>query len=196
MARLLRDPDATRVPDREERFPLIGSAARADGLSVRHGKQEPRKVPDTAQESAPAPTPSTPAPDVSDAKKILIADDDPEVVEVLRRFFEKTPEHYAVRTVTNGEDAIAALTLETPDLVMLDINMPGADGIEVLKHIDRSIPVMIVSGNVDSTPSEALKYGAFAYIPKPFDLSYVETLVPLALTQRRAPKAFVAESGV
>jgi CheY-like chemotaxis protein len=131
-----------------------------------------------------------------DAKKILIADDDPEVVEVLRRFFEKTPQHYAVQTVMNGEDAIAALLTDPPDLVMLDINMPGADGLEVLKHIDRSIPVMIVSGNVDSTPGDALKYGAFAYLPKPFDLSYVEQLVPLALTRRRAPKAYVAESGV
>ena len=98
--------------------------------------------------------------------------------------------------MAKGEDAIAALVLEAPDLVLLDLNMPGVDGLEVLKHVDRSIPVMIVSGNIDSTPAEALKRGVFAYLPKPFDLIYVEQLVPLALTQRRAPKVRVAESGV
>jgi CheY-like chemotaxis protein len=130
------------------------------------------------------------------SKKILIVDDDTDVLEVLRRLLEKPPFEYTIQTVSNGEDAIAALVLEAPDLVLLDINMPGIDGIEVLKHIDRAIPVMIVSGNTDSGPAEALKHGAFAYIPKPFDFVYVEQLVPLALTQRRAPKAWVAESGV
>jgi CheY-like chemotaxis protein len=130
------------------------------------------------------------------SKKILIVDDDPNVGEVLRRFLEKPPFEYVVQTVSNGEDAIAALAVEAPDLVLLDINMPGMNGIEVLKHIDRSIPVMIVSANTGSGPAEALKHGAFAYIPKPFDFVYVEQLVPLALTQRRAPKAWVSQSGV
>jgi DNA-binding response OmpR family regulator len=131
----------------------------------------------------------------SDApKRILIVDDDPEIVEVLRQFLVKMK--YAVQTVTNGEDAVASLVLEAPDLVLLDINMPGMDGIEVLKHIDRSIPVMIVSANTEGAPAQALKYGAFAYIPKPFDFTYVEQLVPLALTRRRAPKAWVSQSGV
>lgn len=129
-------------------------------------------------------------------KKILIVDDDPEIVEVLRRFLEKTPPGYRVEVVTNGEDAVAALLLEAPDLVLLDITMPGMTGLEVLKHIDRKIPVMVVSGNTDSAPAEALKQGAFAYIPKPFDFAYVEQLVPLALTQRRPPQAWVSKSGV
>lgn len=159
---------------------------------MRHGKQEPRP----ASPAVPAAAPASAPPRASDAKKILVVDDDPEVVEVLRRFFEKTPDQYSVQAVTNGGDAIAALVMQPPDLVLLDLNMPGVNGLEVLKHIDRSIPVMIVSGNVDATPAEALKFGAFAYLPKPFDLMYVEQLVPLALTQRRAPKARVAESGV
>ncbi len=134
----------------------------------------------------------------SDApKRILIVDDDPEIVEVLRRLLGKIPhQKYVIQAVTNGEDAVASLVLEAPDLVLLDINMPGMDGIEVLKHIDRSIPVMIVSANTEGAPAQALKYGAFAYIPKPFDFTYVEQLVPLALTRRRAPKAWVSQSGV
>lgn len=151
-----------------------------------HGQREHRPIV-AAQPSAPLP---------SGAKRILIVDDDPEVIEVLSRFFNKTPQDYSVEAVTNGEDALASLTLQAPDLVMLDINMPGMNGMEVMKHIDRQIAVILITGNVDAAPGEALKLGAFAYIPKPFDLSYVETLVPLALTRRRPPKVFVAESGV
>jgi two-component system OmpR family response regulator len=128
-------------------------------------------------------------------KKILIVDDDPEVVEVLRRFLEKSPEGYVVEVANNGEDAVAALVLEAPDLVLLDLNMPRMNGVEVLRHVDRNIPVMIVSGNTDSMPAEALKLGAFAYIPKPVDFNYVEQLVPLALTRRRPPQAWVSKSG-
>jgi CheY-like chemotaxis protein len=154
---------------------------------VRYGQQESRKAPEPA---SPSPSPR------DETKKILIVDDDPEVLEVLSRFLQKAPLHYKVQSVTNGEDAIAALVVEPPDLVLLDLNMPGVNGLEVLKHIGREIPVMIVSGNVDATPAEALKHGAFAYLPKPFDLAYVEQLVPLALTRRRAPKAWVSQSGV
>ena len=128
------------------------------------------------------------------AKRILVVDDDPEVVEVLSRFFEKTPEDYEVQAVTNGEDALAALMLRAPDLVLLDINMPGMSGLEVMKHIDRKIAVIMITGNVDEAPAEALKLGAFAYIPKPFDLAYVEQLVPLALMRRRIPKAHAPQS--
>ncbi len=147
---------------------------------ARHGQQE-----------LPAAEPAH----TSGAKKILIVDDDPQVVEVLRRCLEKTPRHYVVQGVSNGEDAVAILRSDAPDLVLLDINIPGMNGLEVLKHIDRNIPVMMISGNTDSTPAEALKQGAFAYIPKPFDMVYVEQLVPLALTRRRAPQAWVSKSG-
>jgi CheY-like chemotaxis protein len=153
---------------------------------TRHGQQEPRPIEPLRVSGSPGPSP----------KKILIVDDDPDVVEVLRRFFEKTPQQYVVQAVSNGEDALASLLLDAPDLVLLDINMPGMNGIEVMKHIDRAIPVMMVTGNIDSAPAEALKQGAFAYIPKPFDLTYVEQLVPLALTRRRPPQPWVSKSGV
>lgn len=129
------------------------------------------------------------------SKKILIVDDDPEVVEVLRRFLEKGPQGYVVQTASNGAEAVEILDRDPPDLVLLDINMPGMNGLDVLKHIDRSIPVMMISGNTDATPAEALKQGVFAYIPKPFDMVYMEQLVPLALTQRRTPQAWVSKSG-
>ena len=152
---------------------------------TRHGQQEPRPVP------APTPAQATLA---TAPKKILIVDDDAEVVEVLTRFFQKEPTEYDVQAVTNGEDALASLVIRTPDLVLLDINMPGMNGLEVMKHIDRQIAVIMVTGNVDSAPAEALKLGAFAYIPKPFDLAYVEQLVPLALMRRRPPKARSADN--
>jgi CheY-like chemotaxis protein len=161
----------------------ISSREACEDAMTRHGQQEPRPV--------PAPTPAQTAP-ASAPKKILIVDDDAEVVEVLTRFFQTEPMEYDVQAVSNGEDALASLVVRTPDLVLLDINMPGMNGLEVMKHIDRHIAVIMVTGNVDSAPAEALKLGAFAYIPKPFDLAYVEQLVPLALMRRRPPTARIA----
>ena len=148
---------------------------------ARHGEQEP-----------PPPRPAQP----STEKKILIVDDDPQVVEVLRRFLEKSSKDYIVQAASTGEEAVASLHLDPPDLVLLDINMPGMNGLDVLKQINRTIAVIMVTGNTDAAPAEALKLGAFAYIPKPFDMVYVEQLVPLALMQRRVPQAWVSRSGV
>ena len=97
-------------------------------------------------------------------------------------------------TTATFEAEGTTIVIRTPDLVLLDINMPGMNGLEVMKHIDRQIAVIMITGNVDSAPAEALKLGAFAYIPKPFDLAYVEQLVPLALMRRRPPKARIAEN--
>lgn len=131
------------------------------------------------------------------AKQILVVDDDPSVVDLFHSFFEKTPGKYVVHEVLNGEDAVASVRRSPPDLVLLDISMPGMDGFEVLKRIlsiDRRIAVMMVSGNSDADPSRALRIGAFAYIPNPTDLAYMEQLVPLALERRRPPKLRFGES--
>jgi CheY-like chemotaxis protein len=128
-------------------------------------------------------------------KKILIVDDDPDVAETLRRFLERPARRYVVVVASSGEEAVAILRRDAPDLVLLDINMPGMSGLDVLRKIDRRIPVIMVTGNTDSAPAEALKLGAFAYIPKPFDFTYIQQLVPLALTSRRTPEAWISRSG-
>ena len=121
-------------------------------------------------------------------KKILIVDDEPGVVDVLREFFERSPEKYAVQTASNGQEALAAVRRDVPNLVLLDIDMPGMDGVTALKQIltiDTGIAVMMITGNADAAPAEALRLGAFAYLPKPVNFTYLEQFVPLALLRRR-----------
>jgi DNA-binding response OmpR family regulator len=123
-------------------------------------------------------------------KRILIADDDPCIVGVLRDFFEQTPTKYIVADVSNGNDALDSARRGVPDLVLLDIKLPGMDGVSVLREllaIDRRTAVIMLTGAQASAAADALRLGAFAYIPKPFDLSYLETVVSLALDCRRAP---------
>jgi two-component system alkaline phosphatase synthesis response regulator PhoP len=66
-------------------------------------------------------------------KKILIIDDEPDIIEILRYNLEK--EGYAVVSADDGETGITAASLENPDLIILDIMMPGMDGVEVCKKI-------------------------------------------------------------
>lgn len=111
-------------------------------------------------------------------KRILIVDDEPLIAEVLGEHFQAA---YEVETALNGTDALAAVLRHRPDLVLLDINMPRMNGVEVLKDvkkIDESIPVIMVTANEQvSVAADALKSGAFGYVPKPFDFRYLDHMV-------------------
>jgi DNA-binding NtrC family response regulator len=131
------------------------------------------------------------------AKKILIVDDDPRVVDVLRDFFEQRPEPFVIETASNGDDAVMSVRRDVPDLVLLDIHMPIVNGVAALQRIlgiDRSIRVMMITGRNDALLTEALRLGAFASFPKPIDLGYLAQLVPLALEQRRTPRLRFGEA--
>jgi two-component system response regulator MprA len=111
-------------------------------------------------------------------KRILIVDDEPLIAEVLSEHFKAS---YEIETASNGTDALAAVLRSRPDLMLLDINMPRMNGVEVLKDvkkIDESIPVVIVTANEQvSVAADALKSGAFGYVPKPFDFRYLDHIV-------------------
>jgi DNA-binding response OmpR family regulator len=122
---------------------------------------------------------------------VLIIDDDPAIIQLLSSFFEGDPEGYRVDAALSGEMGLTAFNAHRPDVVLLDISMPGMNGLEVLKRIrlvDASIPVIMVTAAPHQATSEALRNGAFAYIPKPFDFQYIDHLVRLA-TDRSASKA-------
>jgi DNA-binding response OmpR family regulator len=122
--------------------------------------------------------------------RVLIIDDDPAIIQLLRSFFEVDQEGYLVDSAPSGEAGLAALTTHRPDVVLLDISMPGMSGLEVLKRIrlaDAGIPVIMVTAAPHQATSEALRHGAFAYIPKPFDFRYIDHLVRLA-TDRNTTK--------
>lgn len=120
--------------------------------------------------------------------RILVVDDEQPVVEVLREYF--ISQGYAVDSAGNGIEALAAVGRDRPDLVLLDVRMPGMDGVEVLKQIAKGgdgIPVIMVTANEDvSLARETLKLGAFDYVAKPFDFAYLDRAVVAAFMHRTA----------
>jgi CheY-like chemotaxis protein len=118
-------------------------------------------------------------------KQVLIVDDEPELTAVVREFLQ---EHYDVVVANDGPAALAAFRRRRPDVVFLDVNMPGPSGLDVLKQLrqaDPTLPVVMVTVDTEmATVQECLRQGAFGYVPKPFDLKYVEHMAALA-TQTR-----------
>lgn len=118
--------------------------------------------------------------------KILVADDDEIALDVVSSLLSK--EGYPVLTAKDGIEAIAILRRENIGLVITDLRMPGADGIEVLRNairIDPDMAVVILTayGTLDSA-LEAMEEGAFDYLTKPFKVQ--EILIIAARAFKRA----------
>lgn len=106
--------------------------------------------------------------------KILVVDDHPSNVELLTQFLETSG--YEVRTAANGEQALRAVSQDRPDLVIMDLNMPGLAGWETTQLLKRNpqtqhIPVIVVTAdNSRSAYQRAMDVGCTAYHVKPVDL--------------------------
>ncbi|TMQ26642.1 MAG: response regulator [Candidatus Rokuibacteriota bacterium] len=115
--------------------------------------------------------------------RILIVDDEPEVLDMLMAYFLAS--RHEVETAMTGTDALIIVSQQRPDVVLLDVKMPGMNGIEALKGImklDPSIPVIIVTGTAELPVTvDAIRHGAFGYVPKPFDLRYLDHLIAASL---------------
>jgi two-component system response regulator (stage 0 sporulation protein F) len=109
-------------------------------------------------------------------KKILAVDDEESIRELLEDFL--TFQGYEVETASNGEDALLAIEAKPPDLVLLDIKMPGKSGIEVLRKIkalQADIGVVMLSAFGDlATIKEARKLGSDFYLQKPVNLKHLQ----------------------
>jgi len=120
-------------------------------------------------------------------KKILIVDDDDGVVGSVSGVLED--EGFRVVAARGGEEAIAVFQRESPDATLLDIWMPGMDGIEVLKWLKQMSPdcqVIMISGHATiSTAMTAVKLGAFDFIEKPLSLDLLLATVRRALDRQR-----------
>ena len=104
------------------------------------------------------------------AQKILVVDDEPAVRGFLKEFF--TEEGYKVLQASNGEQAILLAEIENPEVILLDIHMPGIDGIEVCKRLKsqkktRCIPIIIITA-LDDRGFIAYLEGADDFVTKPF----------------------------
>lgn len=110
-------------------------------------------------------------------KKILVAEDDPDIAELVAIYL--SGEGYAVRTVADGSDGLAALEEESFDLAVLDIMLPGLDGYGLTRKIREKsdLPILILSAkSEDNHKILGLNLGADDYMAKPFN--------PLELTAR------------
>ncbi|WP_311244043.1 response regulator [Microbacterium sp. WCS2018Hpa-23] len=119
--------------------------------------------------------------------KLLIADDDPQMVRALR--ITLAAHGYEVVVAPDGAAAVAAAAQTHPDLIMLDLGMPRLDGIEVIQALRgwTNVPIIVVSGRTGSADKvEALDAGADDFVTKPFQVD--ELLARLrALSRRSVP---------
>ncbi len=102
---------------------------------------------------------------------------------------------YSILTAQNGNEALDRVKESFPDLIIMDIKMPGRSGIEVLKEIKRidpkSLVIIMTAYGTTETAIEAMKYGAYDYILKPFSILRMKELVEKALALRKLMKAEV-----
>jgi len=115
-------------------------------------------------------------------RKVLIVDDDAGVRESLRMVLK---EQYEPIAITSGEEALATIGEVRPDVVLLDVLMPGLDGLAVLERLkaeqDGRIPVvMLTATKTVKTAVTAMKLGAFDYVTKPFDVEELLIIVDRA----------------
>src|SRR4249919_2372668 len=119
--------------------------------------------------------------------RILVIDDEAAIRDSLRMTLEY--EGYEFLGAATGQEGLALAEREAPDLVLLDVKMPGMDGIEVLerlRHMNDALPVIVISGHgTIGTAVEATKKGAFDFIEKPFASERVLVSLRNALDHRR-----------
>jgi nitrogen regulation protein NR(I) len=119
--------------------------------------------------------------------EVLIVDDDSQLRQSFARLLGE--EGYEVRVASSGENGISAIKEKLPDLVVMDVRMPGMDGLEALQRIqdiDSKLPVVIMTAfGTTETAIEATKQGAFDYVLKPFDVSDMLKIIAQAVEAGR-----------
>ena len=109
-------------------------------------------------------------------KRLLVVDDESEICDFLKSFFEERD--FDVSTATSGEKAMTAVESGHPQVVLLDIHMPGTDGLHVLRRIKEKFPevkvIMVTAIETRDKIEEAMRLGADNYITKPLSLEYLE----------------------
>jgi DNA-binding response OmpR family regulator len=127
--------------------------------------------------------------------KILVVDDEPNMVQLLAEYL--TEHGYEVVKAHSGIEALAKLDFEKPDVILLDVRMPGMDGVEVLRRIrsfDQQVGILMISANDDiELAKQTIEMGAFDYTLKPLDFAYLSRAVEKMMTRVPAAPAPAVE---
>ena len=128
-------------------------------------------------------------------EKIMVVDDDINICELLRLYLEK--EQYTVVIANNGNEAIAKFSSENPDLILLDVMMPGLDGWQVCRELRKSsnVPIIMLTAKGETFDKVlGLELGADDYVVKPFDTK--EIIARIKAVLRRTVNSAQPESSV
>ncbi|MEZ4834294.1 MAG: response regulator [Caldilineaceae bacterium] len=129
----------------------------------------------------PPPDPQSPVPNPQSMNElILVVDDEPKIIRLARDYLEGSG--FSALPAMDGNTALAAARTDKPDLVVLDLNLPGMDGLDVCRALRResSVPIIMLTARADETDRLiGLELGADDYIVKPFS--------PRELVARCAP---------
>jgi two-component system alkaline phosphatase synthesis response regulator PhoP len=120
---------------------------------------------------------------------ILIVEDEIELVRVLRDYLERAG--FRVQTASNGPEAVSHFRHAAPDLVILDLNLPGMDGLDVARQMRREsdVPIIMVTARVEETDRLiGLELGADDYVTKPFSPREVVARVRAVLRRAQGPE--------
>ena len=142
------------------------------------------------EEAATVPPPSARPAEAGDGRRILVVDDDPEALRYVRHALSEAD--YDAIVTADPEEALALMQENSPHLVLLDLMLPGADGLELMRDLRRlaNVPVIFLSGyGTDEAIARAFESGADDYIVKPFSSTELVARVRAALRKQAAAPA-------
>jgi len=125
-----------------------------------------------------------------DKIKVLVVDDEQGIRNLFVQALEE--DDYEVLTVDNGEQGLNIIKNEKPNVIFLDLKLPGIDGLEVLKHISnleiKPIVIMITGHGTIAKAAKTMDLGAYDYIVKPFNIDDIIKLMKQALKMEKLEK--------
>jgi len=140
-----------------------------------------------------------PSPSDNGGGRVLVVDDEPTIVEIVGRYLERAG--YEASGAADGFEALASAAAARPDLVVLDLMLPGIDGIEVMRRL-RELPgspvavILLTARGEESDRLVGLRQGADDYVVKPFSPAELVARVSAVLRRTRPPQADAEESPI
>ena len=124
--------------------------------------------------------------------KVLVVDDEAMARQLLRILLESWG--YSVVAAHGGADALDRFSLEVPDLLITDVNMPGMDGYELCRQVRKqwSVPIILCTayGFLDEDKAEAVRIGVDAFLNKPFDSQELRAIVDSLLSPSKSTNGY------